>query len=112
MLHKNILKQSLTFSALAVLYIVLITAFMRNASHLFESDQKSVIGPIVFLLMFVISAAVMGLLIFGKPIMLYMDGKKRESIELVACTTACLIMFAILLSAVAAVSRFVFSLSL
>ncbi|MEK7615085.1 MAG: hypothetical protein AAB431_01720 [Patescibacteria group bacterium] len=97
MLDKKILKQSLSFAALAVLYVALVATVMTNAQKLFSDIDKSVFAPIVFLLMLVVSVATMGLLIFGKPVMLYIDGKRREAVMMVICTVASLAFFTILL---------------
>jgi len=39
-----------------------------------------------FLLLFVVSATVMGALVFGRPILWYLDGRKREAVELAGIT--------------------------
>jgi len=45
-------------------------------------------APIVMLSLFVFSAALTGTLIFGRPILWYLDGKKSEAISLFAYTLA------------------------
>ena len=107
MLNTKILKQSLFFSSLAIFYIVIVSTVMQNASRFIGSDNDSMFAPIVFLLLLVISAATMGVLIFGKPVMLYIDGKKREAVQMVAYTISCLAIFTVLLFVVIAVSRVV-----
>ena len=47
----------------------------------------------------------MGMLIFGKPIMLYIDGKKREAVAMAVCTICALAAFTVLLFVVLAFSR-------
>lgn len=109
MFNLKILKQSFYFSTLAVLYISFVTVVMRNASHLFGSDNienKSFIGPVVFLLLIVISVAMMGMLIFGKPVMLYIDGKKREAVAMIVSTIGCLVIYLTLLFLIVLASRF------
>ena len=41
----------------------------------------------------------------GNPVMLYINGKKREAVEMVAYTISCLAIFAVLLFVVIALSR-------
>ena len=48
--------------------------------------EDIVIIPIAMLLLFVTSAAITGFLVFGKPAMLYIDGKKREAVSLLGYT--------------------------
>lgn len=105
MIDKKIITQSLVFSALAVLYVTLVTRVMGYAGTIFGPDGKSTVGPIVFLLIVVVSAATMGLLVFGKPVMLYMDGKKREAVAMAVCTIGSLAAFATLLIIITAASR-------
>lgn len=49
--------------------------------------------PIFMLLLFVISASVTGGLVLGKPILLYIDGMKREAFTLFFATIGWLIVF-------------------
>jgi hypothetical protein len=44
------------------------------------------------LLLFVTSAAITGFLVFGKPVMLYIDGKKREAVSLLGYTIGILFL--------------------
>lgn len=49
-------------------------------------DGKNFFIPIFMLLLLVLSVAVMGVLIFGKPLMLYLDGAKKEGVKLLLYT--------------------------
>lgn len=105
MLDKKILRQSLAFAAAAVLYVVVVATFMQNAARILGPDDGNAIAPIVFLLLLVVSAATMGMLIFAKPVMLYLDGKKREAVMMMGCTIGALAAFTVVLFVIAAVSR-------
>jgi hypothetical protein len=82
MLDKKIIRQSLPYSGLVILYIAVVATVMQNAPRLF-GQMVGILAPIVILMLLVVSASVVGLLIFGKPVMLYLDGKKREAVSLV-----------------------------
>lgn len=97
MLDTKIAKQSLACAASAVLYIALVAMVMSYAERIFGEQEDGVLAPIGFLLLLVVSAATMGMLIFGKPIMLYIDGKKREAVTMVVCTIGSLAAFTALL---------------
>ena len=98
MLDMKTFKQSLPYSAGALLYIVAVATVMRNAEKLFGGDKPdSALAPIGLLLLLVTSAATMGMLIFGKPLMLYIDGKKREGVMMAVCTIGQLAAFTVLL---------------
>ena len=94
-------KQGLLHAALALAYITLIGTVVSNNEHRFDSLPKIFI-PIYVLSMLVVSAAVMGMLIFGKPVMLYIDGKKREAITLVISTIGSLAALTVLFLAILA----------
>lgn len=78
-------EQALTHSFIALLYIVLVSFLLSNGEKLFGSD-KSVLVPIAMLSLLVLSAAIMGILIFGKPIIMYLDGQKKEAVKLTIYT--------------------------
>lgn len=102
----KIFKQSLPYSAGAVLYIAVVGTIMRNAPRLFGGPgPDSPLAPIAILSLLVVSAATMGLLIFGKPVMLYLDGKKREGIMMVVCTIGQLAALTVLLFVIIASTR-------
>jgi hypothetical protein len=72
-----------SFGVLA--YIALVSIFMNNAEKIF-GQMKGYLGPVAFLLLFVLSALVTGILILGRPILFYLDGKKAESVKLLLFT--------------------------
>ncbi len=108
MLDMKILKQSLSYAAGAALYVAVVATVMQNAQKLFGGEgggKDSVLAPISILLLLVVSAATMGMLVFGKPIMLYIDGKKREAVAMAVGTICALAAFTVLLFVVLAFSR-------
>ena len=102
---RDIIKRGLLHASGAFLYIVAVATMMYNANHVFGT-KDNFLTPILVLSLFVLSAAVMGMLIFGKPVMLYMDGKKRDSVKLVTSTIGSLAVITVLVIAVmATISR-------
>ena len=78
---------------------------MAIASFLFYVPKQlgraePVLVPIVMLMLFVFSAAVTGSLIFGQPVLWYLDGKKKEAGSLLVATFV--FFFALLLAALVA----------
>lgn len=80
----------------AFLYVAAVAMFMTVAERTFGQHEPGILGPIGFLMLFVTSAAVMGLLIFGGPVMLYIDGKKKEAVRLVGWTVGALAVITII----------------
>jgi len=72
-------------------YIILVASFMFSLQTIVpKEDTIFVIASI--LLLFVCSAAITGLLIFGKPVMLYIDGKNKEAVSLLGYTIGILFL--------------------
>lgn len=93
MFNAKIAKQSLFYAGGALAYIMLVAIVMSNVERFLGQKEDGPLAPVGFLLLLVVSAATMGLLIFGKPVMLYIDGKKRDGVTMVICTIASLAVF-------------------
>lgn len=75
-------------NALAALgYIILVASVMfYGIRH--TGPDNSVIIPIAMLSLFTLSAAMMGYIFCSQPLQLYLDGKKKEAINLFLKTVA------------------------
>lgn len=85
-------------NALAVLvYVSLVATIMHNGNRWFGTlNNNSLFGPIAFLLLFIFSALLTGGLILGKPVMLYLDGAKKDGLKLLLYTGADLFILLLL----------------
>jgi len=92
-MKNSVLKNGLLNALIAAIYIILVATLITNLEKSFENNNPT-LGGIAFLLLFVISAAVMGLVIFGRPLIWYLDGKKKEAVSLVFYTLAFLVVIA------------------
>lgn len=81
----KIIKNALINSILAVAYIALVATFMNHAENTFGPANKFIVA-ITMLSLLVFSVAIMGILIFGRPVMWYLDGAKKEAMKLLFCT--------------------------
>ena len=70
-----------------LVYVAVVAVVMNNAEKLF-GKMNSTVSAVGFLLLFTLSAGVVGSLIIGKPIMLYIDNKKKEAVNLLIWTLA------------------------
>ena len=91
----NIIKRAFINSFGTAVYIILVATFIFSLQNLSIKEEKVII-PIGMLLLFVFSAAITGFLVFGKPIMLYIDGKKKEAVSLLGYTLAILFLITVL----------------
>jgi hypothetical protein len=78
-----------------VIYVFLVALIMSYGEKLF-GNQGSLIAIVTFLLLFVLSAAVVGGLIFAQPVMMYLDDKKKEAIKMLIQTITWLFVIVII----------------
>jgi hypothetical protein len=76
------IKHAFYNSILAVGYVAFIATMLTNVGKIVGQGDKSPLGGVAFLLTFVISAAIMGAIVLGRPILWYLDGAKKEAITL------------------------------
>lgn len=78
----------------AVAYITSVVFIMENMGKILGPEGKAptFLGPVAFLLLFVISATVMGITIFGRPILWYLEKKTTEAFMLLAYTLGMLVL--------------------
>jgi hypothetical protein len=67
-------------------YISLVALFFRNAERIFGNKPDNFLAPVIMLTLFVLSALITGSIVLGKPVMLYFDGKKKDSVKLLIYT--------------------------
>ena len=92
----RIINRAIINSVGTTAYIILVASFMFFLQSSFSDQKDTIIAPISALLLFVCSAAITGFLVFGKPAMLYVDGKKREAVSLLGYTLTMLFLITII----------------
>lgn len=77
------------FQALgAFIYILLLINLMNYGRQFFLLGQFWTL--VAMLMIFVLSAAITGFLIFGKPAILFIEGNKKDGLKLLGLTIGCL----------------------
>lgn len=94
-MNKTNLKWSFVDSVGVFVYVAIVAFIMQNAEKIFGKMQN-VTGPISFLLLFVLSATITGSLVLGRPVLMYLDGQKKEAIQLVLYTIGWLFLLTVL----------------
>ena len=94
---KNILKYAVINSLGTAAYIVLVVSLIFFLGNKFSGGDETIFIPIAMLMLLVFSVAFVGSLIFGRPIIWYLNGKKKEALSLLFYTMG--IFFAITLIA-------------
>ncbi len=93
--NSKIIKFGLVQAITATVYIGLVALLISNGDKLFGRVGGAVAAA-AFLLTFVLSAAIMGITIFGRAIMWYLGGDKKEAVRLVGYTLAWLFLITLL----------------
>lgn len=94
-MKKEILKYACIHSFLTILYIGLVASLLFYGQHI-PPEPDTVFVPMMMLMLLVFSAATTGSLILGRPILWYIDGKKKEAVSLLLYTLS--IFFVVMIS--------------
>ena len=105
-MKRTIIQYGLFNAVLAAGYIALVATFLSSAEKIFGQQEGSPIPIIAFLLTFVFSAAIMGITIFGRSILWYLDGKKKEAIILLFYTLGFLLLIMFVVFLVLLISKY------
>ncbi len=94
-MSKKIITSGLYCALGTAAYIALVALLMSNANNIF-GKMPGVMAFIPFLLLFVVSAAITGSLVLGKPLMMYIDGSRKEAVKLFLTTISWLIVLLVI----------------
>jgi hypothetical protein len=73
-----------------LVYTAAVALIMSNGEKVFGQMQRFW-GPVAFLMLFVLSATIVGALVLGRPVLFYLDGLKKEAIKLFIYTVISLL---------------------
>lgn len=93
MKNSNLLKISFLNSLGVLVYVCLVALLMFNAER-WVGRVNGPWGVTAFLLLFVVSALVTGLLVLGRPVMMYFNNAKTEAVKLLMYTLGWLVILA------------------
>jgi len=79
-----------------VAYIVLVVLFFSYLQIAVPKATDTIFIPIAMLLLFVFSAGFTGILVFGKPVLMYLEGKKRKAVLLIGYTLGILFILTLI----------------
>jgi len=99
--EKKLLLWSLINSFGVLLYVFVISRILFSAEKIF-GKMENLWTPFAFLLLFVISAAIVGILFFGRATYLYLDNRKKEAVKLLFYTIGWLFLATVIILAVCA----------
>lgn len=82
----QIKKTAILNALLTAAYVIGVAIFMYWGGTMKIGRSNSFLIPISFLMLFVFSASLTGYLIFGKPVQMYIDGRKKEAVSVLLNT--------------------------
>lgn len=94
-MNKIIFKRATVNALATAAYVTGIGLFVSYANTIFGKEDK-VLTPVVVLMLLVLSVAVTGSLLFGQPAVWYVDGKKKQALQLLGVTLAIFAVFTLL----------------
>ncbi len=99
--RKPIITYAFLHAVATVVYVALVALIITNSNTLF-GKTPSILTAMAFLLVFVVSAAITGSLVLGRPALWYFNGNKNEAIKLALYTIAFICLTTLIVLAVLA----------
>jgi len=96
--NKKLAIYALINSVGVFIYTAAVATIMLNGEKIFGKMQ-TLTGSIAFLMLFVLSATIVGALVLGRPILFYLDGLKKEAVKLFIYTVSFLLALTIIVFA-------------
>lgn len=94
-MDKKIALTTLRNIILAGIYIFGVSQLMYNGNSLFGKEDNSLM-PFALLLLFTVSAAIVGSLVFGQAAILFLNKKNKEGIQSAAFSTLWLFILTVI----------------
>ena len=96
---KNIIKNAVINAVLTSAYVGALVSIVFYAPKAIQNSDGNnmILIPISMLILFIFSAGLTSSLVFGRPILWYLDGRKKDALHLLAWTLG--ILLVIILSA-------------
>jgi len=89
-------KNPLINAASALAYIILVVLVMTFVTQPLSNKPDTFFAPVTFLTVLTLSVTVMAFLFFYQPVLLFIEGKKKEAVNLFAKTVGIFAVFTML----------------
>jgi hypothetical protein len=86
--------------SLGVMAYIMVVAWIINNAEKFFGKTSNFWGPVMFLMLFVFSALLTGILVLGRPIWMYLQNKKQEALYFLFVTVGWMFVLLVLAFAV------------
>lgn len=74
-------RKAFIHALLAEIYIVSIVLFLQVGTKFVGGEEPSLLIPMMMLSLLVLSVSIMGYLFLAKPLLLYIDGTRKEAVS-------------------------------
>lgn len=95
----KIILYSLVHAFAVLAYVAGFAYLVHNGSDLFI-DVPDMMGMMLMLLVFVFSAGLMAVLVFGRPVYLFVSGLKKEGLQFLASTMSWMLILIVIVAVV------------
>ena len=95
---------SLGHAVVVLIYVSAVSLVMSHGSAWF-GVKDTPWTPVAVLMLFVLSAAVTGTLVVGRPILMYLDGQKKEALKFFGLTVGWLFIITLIVFVLLIVGR-------
>lgn len=92
----KLIQRSLLNAVGTIAYVAIVASVMFNGERIF-GEVDTIAIPVTLLLLFIVSAMVTSGLVLGKPVLMYLDGQKKEAVQMLIYTVGWLALAVILL---------------
>lgn len=105
MKNSTLIRWGITHAVGVLIYVILLATFFNQANGWFGEEDKDIITPVAAIMLFIFSALLTGGLVLAKPIMLYIDGQKKDGFKLLLFTGISMFVLTILAFSVLLIMR-------
>lgn len=91
----KIILWSIIDAAAVAVYVTGVSLLFSNAERIF-GKMTGFLGPMAMLLLLVVSAAITGSLVFGRPVYMIYNGQKKEGIKMIFYTLGFLVLITVI----------------
>jgi hypothetical protein len=89
----TLLKRSFAHAAGVIAYVFAVSLLLSRGKDIFGDSEETLLIPVFMMLLLVVSATVTGLLVLGKPVMLYLNGARKDALAMLGATVGWLVAF-------------------
>lgn len=104
MMNNKPVLHSFGHAVLVLLYVSLVGSIMSHGNQWF-GVKDTAWTPVGVLMLFVMSAAITGTLVLGRPLLMYMDGQKKEALRFFGYTVGWMFVMTVAVFVAMAVMR-------